>query len=286
MSISSKVPWWAKIAAKCTLARVPVPYAAWRRMGIFVHGKMLDAQYSRHVFEQHLAQARAHGVQPRSVLELGPGDSVATAIWARAAGAERTTLVDAGRFATDGPPAYRAALAAAEMDAAIADAPTLDAMLERLHARYLCEGLASLRALPDASVDFAFSNAVLEHVFRDEFEETCRQLLRIQAPGSIGSHRVDLRDHLGGKLESLRFSPELWEKPWFARSGFYTNRLRASQVRAAFQKAGFEILSCEERRWERLPTPRSTMHPSFSKLEEADLLVSGILLVVRRPGSA
>lgn len=286
MKLAKNIPWWAKIGAKIALARAPVPYSAWRRIGIFRHGAMIDPAYSRGIFEQYIGAIRVHGGTLRSILELGPGDSVATAIWAAAAGIAQTTLVDAGRFATTGIEGYRAALqAAGPACAGAAAAADVDAMLAALGARYLCEGLASLQAIPDESIDAVFSNAVLEHVRRGEFEETVRQMLRIQRRGSVAMHGIDLRDHLGGALNSLRISPERWESPLFANSGFYTNRLRASEIRRIFTDAGFQILECQERRWENLPTPRSVMHPAFAALTDDDLLISGVKLVVRRPAA-
>lgn len=68
---------------------------------MFRHGKMIEASYSRGIFQSHMASIAAHTrSHPNSLLELGPGDSVATAIWARAQSIHRTTLVDAGRFVT------------------------------------------------------------------------------------------------------------------------------------------------------------------------------------------
>ena len=37
-------------------------------------------------------------------------------------------------------------------------------------------------------------------------------------------HRVDLNDHLGGRLNNLRFTDAIWESVLFRESGFYANR--------------------------------------------------------------
>ena len=288
MGVSQHIPWWAKISAKIALSKAPISYELWRSIGIFRHGKMIEASYSRRVFESHMATLAAHAcVAPTSLLELGPGDSVSTAIWAQSHGVSSTALVDAGRFATSDVSAYKNALEMAGLAAeSVASAATINEMLSALGAQYLCDGITSLRSLPSESVDAMFSNAVLEHVRRSEFIETIKELFRIQRPGGISSHQIDLRDHLGGALNSLRISHQRWESPLFSQSGFYTNRLRCSEIRSIFTDAGWEILECTERRWPNLATPRSALHSDFQHFTDDDLLISGIRLVVRRPSVA
>lgn len=288
MGISEHIPWWGKIIAKIALSKAPVPYDVWRRVGIFRHGKMVNANYSRDVFKSHMTSIAARAdANPKSLLELGPGDSVSTAIWACASSIEQTILVDAGKFATSEVASYRTALNLAGLERhQAASAATVEEMLSGLGAKYLCTGLVALRSLPDESVDAMFSNAVLEHVRRSEFSDTIRELYRIQRPGGVSSHQVDLRDHLGGALNSLRISHDRWESDLFSQSGFYTNRLRCSEIRAICTDAGWEILECTERRWAQLVTPRSALHADFRHLSDDDLLVSGVRLVIRRPSKA
>ena len=97
---------------------------------------------------------------------------------------------------------------------------------------------------------------------------------------------MDLQDHLAHSLNSLRFSREAWESPLLASSGFYTNRLRASQILAAFKAVGYDVLSHEEERWPSLPLPTGKMHSEFAGLGENDLRVRALDIVARRaPGN-
>lgn len=288
MHVSQHIPWWAKIGVKIALAKAPVSYDLWRRIGIFRHGEMIEANYSQSIFESHMASLAAHAsIRPNTLLELGPGDSVSTAIWACARGINSTTLVDAGRFATTDVNAYQGALKLAGLENhQAARAAAIDDMLGLLGARYLCNGLTGLQSIPSKSIDAMFSNAVLEHVRRSEFSATMRELYRIQRPGGISSHQIDLRDHLGGALNSLRISHQRWESPFFSQSGFYTNRLRCSEIRSICIDAGWEILECTERRWSNPVTPRSALHADFQHFADDDLLVSGVRLVIQRPNVA
>jgi SAM-dependent methyltransferase len=290
-ALSQRVPWWTKLGLKLVLARIPLSYSAWHSLGIFRHGAMLDADYASHVFEYHFRHARSTWTAGRTILELGPGDSLATALLARTHGAARTWLVDRDAYATARIDSYRTL--AEHLNAngpprrpVIPPMTSLQAMLDWSGGRYLVDGLRSLSVIPDGSVDLSFSHAVLEHVRRHEFDATIQELFRVAAPGGITSHRIDLRDHLGMGLHNLRFSRRWWESRLVASSGFYTNRLRRSQIVERFVEAGFAIVSIREDRWPVLPLPRRKLHREFAIMPEEELMVRGFDLVARKPHGA
>ena len=158
---------------------------------------------------------------------------------------------------------------------------SLTDFLSKCNARYFTDGINSLRKIPSESVDFIFSQAVLEHVRKAEFSEMMREMRRIIKPDGVCSHSVDLKDHLGGALNNLRFSEPLWESDFMAKSGFYTNRIRFDDMLNIFSNEGFlvDIISVE--RWEELPTPRSRMTKKFRNLSDEQLLVSDFVVVLK-----
>lgn len=284
--IGERLPWWLKMTAKIVLARLPLSYGQWRAIGLFRHGAMLDADYAIDVFNRHYRRVEASLGQGFTVLELGPGDSLATAVIAASRGAARTYLVDTGPFAasSDVDVYNRLADRIAARGGSAVGAPyaTIEEMLRATRAVYLTDGVRSLTSIPECSVDFVFSQAVLEHVALREFDATIGALYRVQKAGTCCSHRVDLQDHLAHSLHSLRFSEHTWESRLLASSGFYTNRLRAGQVVAAFAAAGYDLLSQEAERWPRLPLAIGKMHANFASLDENDLRVRGLDVVARR----
>ena len=289
---ASRAPWWLRIAAKLVLARLPVPYRWWRRLGVFRHGCLdTDVEQRGKWFMLHSANYRDIAPAPlRAIVELGPGDSVATALFARGFGAERVWLVDVGRFATDDPAHYRAALARV---AALGGAPPvvpepggIDAVLAATDAAYLSDGIASLAAIADSSVDLIFSNAVLEHIRRDEFDRLLQESFRILRPGGVGSHLVDLGDHLGGGLNNLRFSHRVWEHPAMAGGGFYTNRLRHAEICRRAAACGFGVTVTELARWPAPPTPRRKLAAEFRGLSDDELAVAVFTVVMQKPAAA
>ena len=292
-------PWWMKLGAKLLLSRLKFSYRAWKVFGLFEHGRMDDPETSFQNFKLHLTMAgfqsddvhaMANGTMIRppkdfTVLELGPGDSLYTAVIARAYGAVRCYLVDTGDYASHDLESYRALarfLSDRGLNApSLGEAKTLQDVLTICDAVYLTNGLESLRCLPAASVDFLFSNAVLEHIRKHDWRDMLAETRRLLKPQALCSHRVDLGDHLGGGLNNLRFPERVWESEFMANSGFYTNRIRFSEMLALFRQAGFAIEVKQVLRWDSLPTPRNRLHQDFRSLPDEDLLVYGFDAVLR-----
>jgi predicted SAM-dependent methyltransferase len=286
MNVKSLIPWHAKILAKLALSRLPARYALWHKLDLFSHGAMDQPDYAHEVFVTHYQRTQFGRKQGGYVaLEFGPGDSALSALTTHAYGAAQCILVDAGSFAArDIEPYRRMAAYLADKRLPVPDlrsAGSLDDVLRSCHAQYHARGLQSLRELPSASVDFIWSQAVLEHVRREEFLATMVELRRVLRQDGACSHRVDLKDHLGGSLNNLRLSSRWWEKEWMARSGFYTNRLRLSEMLELFRRAGFACELLETRRWARSPIKRSQLAREFRDLSDDDLHVREFDVLLR-----
>ena len=284
-----RVPWQARIGGKLVLSNLPGGRRLARRLGAFRHGPMQEPAYAYDVFAAHLKKA---GLWPPpqgfTCLELGPGESLFTAVIARTFGAARITLVDSGAEAAREPALYRRM--AADLEARGLTPPDLDGarsleeVLAACNAEYLTGGLGALRRLTSASFDLVLSQAVLEHVRRAELPAVLAELRRITKADGVGSHRIDLRDHLGGALNNLRFPEWLWESDVFAGAGFYTNRLQHPDLMALFREAGFRPEVVELERWEALPTPRASLARPFRDRPESELTVSGFHVLLHPDG--
>jgi hypothetical protein len=245
--LKQRIPWPAKFGAKLLFGALRIDYRTLKRARIVEHGRMEDAAFAREIFEQHVgAPYRDYGGAPAgTLLELGPGDSVATGFLGRAAGFDAVELVDAGRFADLSAPALETlckSLAAEPLGLA-ADAPT-DVALARLRARgigYHTAGVASLAALAAGSVNYAFSNTVLQHVFLDDLAPTLQQLGRLQAPGSGCSHSVVFTDHFSGGYVNHRLPRWFMESSLVKRANLYTNCADTATYLRLFDAAGFAV---------------------------------------------
>lgn len=279
------IPWWGKIGAKLVLSRLPFGYTFWQRLGLFRHGDMDTSEYAIRIFHSHVERSGLKNhLSGKTVLELGPGDSISSAIIAAAYGA-RAIIVDAGRFVRNETAPYldleRALAEKGLLHTDLSGCRDIEEILDRCGAKYLTDGLESLKKIENKSVDMIFSQAVLEHVRRHEFLETIQECRRILRPGGICSHQVDLRDHLGGGLNNLRFSEKIWESALFTKSGFYTNRIQYSQMLNIFMQAGFQAQVTEVRRWETLPTRRNKLSKEYRLLPDEELCISGFDVLFR-----
>lgn len=146
---------------------------------------------------------------------------------------------------------------------------------------------AARSILPSGQIDFMFSNAVLEHI--REPEEALDWYHRLLKPGGLAFHLIGLEDHRHDD------NPEQFAAWAFMADGEYgpastirpdwwINGLRASQWRALFEKAGYEILS-----WQCTPTfpsppdIRQRVRDEFRDLPEEDLRTFMLETVIRKP---
>lgn len=287
MAVILRLPWWAKLYTKIVLARLPVPYYLWRKLKLFRHGEMNNPVHAIRTFKKYYRLACEHSDMATgfTVLELGPGDSILSGLVARSMGASQAWLVDAGAFADMDIVACHQTLAllkkAGYIDLDLNNAISVHDLLQRANVKYLTCGTSSLAEIPDASIDFFWSQVVLEHVPLDEFPVLLGQLRRVVSPRGIGMHSVDFRDHLEGGLNHLRFSPATWEGRIFRNSGFYTNRIRPGDMLTLFRDAGFDTKVIAETYWPEVPTPRVAMAMPFREMPEAELRLAEYEVLLR-----
>jgi hypothetical protein len=160
--LKQHIPWQVKIVAKIILARLPLSYGFWEWLSLFKHGEMERPEYAFQVFCRHFERVQF----PRKTggfvgLELGPGDSLFSALIAKALGASKVYLVDVGAFARTDLTSYRKMASYLSEQglrgAGFGNCRTTEEFLMVCSADYLTAGLASLNELPTAAVDFIWS---------------------------------------------------------------------------------------------------------------------------------
>lgn len=149
-------------------------------------------------------------------------------------------------------------------------------------------------ALPvsDGSVDLVVSKSVMEHVRLETIDALLTAQRRVLRPGGCAVHIIDLRDHqhiqgddevVGDWLEALKI-PALRYHWMYSRRSTYINRLRPSEWRDRFTRAGFEIAAWNERPY---PLPagfeRAALQQPWSTLPEDQLAIGYVALTARRP---
>lgn len=277
--------WIFKILAKIIISKFPLLKRIFVFLGFFKIGNMDSYEYSLKVFNLHHAEYTSLVSESNKILlELGPGLTVTSALLAKAYGFKETYLVDVGYFAKSDLTFYKILsnnlIQKGIMVPNINKAKTFDEMLEICDAKYLVNGLESLKEIPSNSVDFVFSHSVLEHIRKRELPNTFKEINRLMKSGGISSHLIDYQDHLGGGLNNLRFKENLWEWDFIANSGFYTNRIPAIEMHKLFKKFGFVIIKEGFGKWQNLPISRKLLSYQFKKYKNHQLInrTSSILL--------
>jgi SAM-dependent methyltransferase len=287
MGVREHLPWWTRMIAKMLLSRIPIPYAWWRAMKIFKHGDMHDPSHAYNVFTTHLHRSFRTQVlcQEFTCLEIGSGDSLLAGLVARTYGASKIYMIDSGDYIVRDIGPYRRMVALLRSYGKplreAENVTRLDDLLSACRIVHMTEGIRSLQTIPSGTVDFMWSQVVLEHVSKGEFVGLLQELRRVMRTDSVGSHSIDLRDHLGGALNNLRFSERLWESKFFRHSGFYTNRFRFTEILSMFNQAGFDVEVLNVQRWGALPTPRTAMVKPYASLDEVELRVAEFNVLVR-----
>ena len=274
-----------KIIIKIIVNKLPVPYSFWKILGFFKHGKMDSCEYAIKIFNLHYSRAhKSNGKGDITVLELGPGDSIASALIGYAYGVSNTYLVDIDNFASKNINFYKILsekLKSMKLNPPnISKAKSLKDILNSTNSNYLTNGLISLRSIQSNSIDFIWSHSVLEHIRKKDFLDIQIELKRILKPNGYISHNIDFQDHLDHGLNNLRFPEKLWESELFISGGFYTNRIPAKAMHSIFEKVGFTILKESFGKWSKLPTLRKNMDKEFNIYADHELLnrTSNVLL--------
>ena len=270
------IPWWARIIAKIILSRLPGSYKFWQKIGFFRHGSMDDYKYAYRVFNEHIVKMDGYPLTGKVVLEIGPGDGISTAIIAASHNAS-SFLVDAGDFVSDDVTKYlklcQFLYSQGLTPPTITKDDTVSSILRKCDSSYHTKGVDSFSDIDSCSVDYIFSQAVLEHVHLSDFTKTVNESYRVLKNHGKSSHQVDLRDHLGGGLNNLRFRSEVWESNFFMSSGFYTNRIQFKEMESIFVTTGFLCKVPAIDMWAALPLKRNMMSSQFRKLSDSDLRV-------------
>jgi SAM-dependent methyltransferase len=189
-----------------------------------------------------------------NIVEIGPGSTMIPAALYASAGAKHLYCVDIFEHPAirDALP-YRTAFDLAKLDSDyfVRDANEIILKEEGGKATLNPDYISFLKresfdtGLPDASIDYVFSLATIEHI--NDPLRSIAEWKRILKPGGISAHIAGLADHrdFSKPYEYLKLNPAGWRAqfgPGRAPLHDYVNQWRPVDFRRAFEQAGFEIL--------------------------------------------
>jgi SAM-dependent methyltransferase len=294
-------PWWSMITTKAT-------------------GGTDSARYCYSVWLRHIIKTRPF--KPfdsiRTILELGPGDSLGIGLCALLSGIKNYIAFDVKAhsepirnrailselidlFSEKNPipngnefPDIKPYLDKYEFPKWLSDylpefsnidiTPMLEALktIEKTPSpiRYITPETAD-KKLPSNSVDLIYSQAVLEHV--DDLEPVYKNCLNWLSPGGIMSHQIDFRSHGTALVWNghWTYSSLLW-RMMRGRRPYLINREPLSTHLRLMREAGFEIILVERHKTKsNLKTKQ--LAKAFSNLDQDDLTTSGAYIIAQKP---
>ena len=209
------------------------------------------AEYSRGVFDKycrHIAQPDDDtALSNKTVVELGPGDTMATAFCFLAYGAARVVCFDRFKLVLD---TTKNTLIARQLLSILPEQQRLrmqailsfddrgQALWDTSRLQYLHNRNENIE-LENNSVDIIVSNAVLEHV--QDLDALFASMHRILKPGGVMVHAADLKAHglnYSTELDFLTIPATLWKCMTFYRGA--PNRMRKTGYENLLAAHGFE----------------------------------------------
>ena len=271
--------WALKILIKIFLKRLPFDYFFWKKVGIFKHGEMEDIIYSQKIFFPHIeAMQSINKCKNPIIIELGPGDSITSAILAKLYQARKIYLIDIGSFARKDVNFYKnyiQNLLQNNPDLAIDPCQfnNFEDLKNLCKAEYLTNGLSSFKTIESGTIDYIFSHSVMEHIRLKDLENIIAEMYRVlKNETGVMSHNINYKDHLEDSLNNLRFPRKIWESDFFADSGFYTNRVPALEMHKYFKEAGFKLYNENFGRWPKMPISRKFISKEFKRFSDSQLM--------------
>jgi predicted SAM-dependent methyltransferase len=279
MNLFKLLPWQVKFLGAIYSSFIPRRYTFLSRLNIGRHGLMDSPEYAYNIFQEHfntfrLTKRIIHSI---NILELGPGDSIFSGLIAHAIGVSKSYLIDNGFYATRDYRKYQRMIAflnqAGYKIPQVLKQTTFEEIADTFHIEYLHSGLHSLKTVPADSIDFIFSNAVLEHVKRNEVFSMIKEMRRVIKETGICSHTIDMKDHFNGSINHLRFSHSFWESKFHIHHGNYTNRIRYNEFIHMFKENGFKPQNVRIKRYSRLLLEKNKNAPPYNSSQDKDLRI-------------
>ncbi len=300
-----------------------IPGVLWTYTKLYkhIHPGTVSARYCYSVWLRHLVMAHKAGLptNPKTVAELGPGNSIGIGLTALLCGAENYFGFDIVEYATThhnlkvfddlvdllrrqepipGNEEFPKAKPYLDDYNFPSDILTHDRCSEALHPERI-DRIRTAISQPDngtiiryivpwndksliltESVDMIFSQAVLEHI--DNLETTYDTLYTWLKPGGIMSHQIDFRSHgTAWKWNGhWAYSDFVW-KLIVGRQPYLINRMSRSVHLKLIKKALFKI-NYEKEVENNTGVPRLNVQRKFRSLPEKDFKCQGTYILASK----
>ncbi|WNJ18645.1 class I SAM-dependent methyltransferase [Pontibacter sp. G13] len=303
--------WYFKAALQRGISLLPYSH----RINHWVQRRMGTLQLSSFFLEDRLIAVKRHldaarscfqGAMPQKMLEVGTGWYPVVPIGLFLSGVEEVWSMDVRSLSSLAQirelvlylstPEIKALLNQhlgdwdkrkfQALQQAVAKSPTSN--LDRLSALGIHFKIGDARSIPIdwGKFDWITSNNTFEHIPEPVLVDMLSGMYEVVESGGGMSHYIDMVDHYHyadpeiSPIHFLRFSANQWS--WVENSLHYQNRLRLSEYRACYARAGVPIHHVD---MEHLPEDALNavnLHPQYQDLPQDDLLVGYASIVSRK----
>ena len=185
-------------------------------------------------------------LEGKTILEIGPGWDFGNAM---ILGEKARKLIVADKYLSSWdngfhPQVYRAIQTILNRPSKLLDAVVVSGGYNG-HIETLEEPAYALNSISSNSVDYVYSNAVLEHVH--PLDKAAVELFRVTAPGGFGAHQVDFRYHrnFDYPLEHLLLTRSEYVQLLELTHCEVGCQTRVKEATEYFASAGFEIVTVD-----------------------------------------
>jgi len=285
-------------------------------------GQTASARYCYNLWMRHLCLLHAHGYRgtPRTVAELGPGETLGVGLSALLSGSSEYVGLDVVAHSNPadnqqvlrdllplfrdrasalvkGWPDFSAHLDARGFPGGILTERILDHALATGRVQAIRQALtfpltsnpirieyrapwSDPRVIHAGSVDLIISASVLEHVV--DLGNTYHALYRWLRPGGWMSHQIDLKSHgMTQRWNGFRACSEGVWKLALGRRPYMINRYPASVHLKLLQEAGFKLV-CQSRLQRDDGIPRAELAPRWADISDEDLNTSALYVIATK----
>ncbi len=244
-------------------------------------------KYNEELYET-LRELEISNFVGKRICELGPGQHLTHAFLEYQMGADEEWLLEIDDFAKV---ESEAVLDSVKLDdrfkierqlPELSQGESWKTYLKKINAIYSINGFDGYKTVPDNSIDFCFSYAVLEHIRKNIFISTMSEVYRFMSVGGKCYHTVDYKDHLGGKKNHLRYSDYVWEDSIHYNMDNYTNRIQCSEMCELLKSIGFSIVDVKRVLFEKEPINRKKLAKEFESISDDDLMTSSATIVLEK----
>ena len=236
------IKFYLFLSFKIIAYSLPIKYS-FRKNFFGRNGRMDNINYCKKVFKKHVIDLKVSN-ESENLLEIGPGDSCYTIILALKNKFKHITLIDKNT------------------DEIINSIKNLSLMNLKVKSNFSSDNLTKLivngekklievkiikedfKSIPEpleTKYDLIFSNAVLQHMDRNQINNLLEFCKKISNPNCIYSHQIRFTDHITGKKQSFEHynCPKIiWDSNIFKKFPFWTNRIYLEEYIKIFKSFG------------------------------------------------